>query len=227
LGGEPFYQKQFDNCIDFFSENPAPQLEFNVISNLMLTSKLFQEKILKIRELVIKRKLKRFDLTASIDCFGKEQEYVRYGLDLNQWKENFKFLVSQRWITLNINQTLSCLTMKTVPELIKFVNRFRKDRKIGHYFSTTVMTYEFLHPGIFGPGFFDFDSIINEMPTVRSQESQAKKYMEGIKLQVNSCARDQEKINQLVVYLDEIDQRRGISWREVFPWLEKEVTNVV
>jgi len=229
LGGEPFYQKQFDQCLDFLSTHYNPELEFSVISNLMVPTSRFNSYITQIQQLVNDRRIKRFDLTASIDCFGKEQEYVRYGLDLQQWKENFEYLVAQKWITLNINQTLSGLTIKTIPALLQYVNTLREDREIGHYFSTTVMTHEFLHPEIFGPGFFDLDfkKILENMPDITWQQKEARQYMQGIHKQINSKSADIVKIQQLGVFLDEIDRRRNLNWKETFPWLAEEILNVV
>ena len=176
-----------------------------------------------------RRHLARFDLTASIDCFGPEQEYVRYGLNVEQWKRNFEYACEQKWITLKINQTLSGLTIKNIPALLSYINTLRNNRDIGHYFSTTVMTHEFLHPEIFGIGFFDkdFDNILQCMPQNSEVQIVARKYMQGIQSQLNSKSRDQTKINQLGVFLDEIDRRRNQDWREVFPWLEKEIEHVV
>jgi organic radical activating enzyme len=229
LGGEPFYQHQFDKCLEFFEKNPHPNLEFNVVSNLMITTSRLTALVDKIKNLVSTQKLKRFDLTASIDCFGAEQEYVRYGLDLAQWQKNFEYLTAQPWITLNINQTLSGLTIKTTPALLKYINQFRTNREIGHYFSTTVMTHECLHPEIFGSAFFDndFKAILDNMPDTTWQQKEARKYMQGIQRQLNSKLRDQKKINQLTVLLDETDRRRNLDWRKTFPWLETESTNVV
>lgn len=229
LGGEPFYQKQFDQCLTFLSTHYNPQLEFSVISNLMVPHDRFINYIDQIYNLVKEKRIKRFDLTASIDCFGKEQEYVRHGLDVMQWKENFEYVASQKWITLNINQTLSGLTIKTVPALLLYINTLRNDREIGHYFSTTVMTHEFLHPDIFGSGFFDsdFTKILEHMPDKTWQQQEARKYMQGIHKQLNSKSIDNTKIQQLGVFLDEIDRRRNLNWREIFPWLVEEISDVV
>jgi hypothetical protein len=229
LGGEPFYQQQFDKCLEFFDENPHPNLEFNVVSNLMITTPRLTILIDKIKTLVSTHKLKRFDLTASIDCFGAEQEYVRYGLDLTQWRKNFEHVAAQKWITLNINQTLSGLTIKTTPSLLQYVNTLRTDREIGHFFSTTVMTHECLHPEIFGANFFDndFKAIFDNMPDNTWQQKEARKYMQGIQSQLNSKSKDQKKINQLTVLLDETDRRRNLNWKTTFPWLAKELEHVV
>jgi organic radical activating enzyme len=229
LGGEPFYQDQFDRCLDFFDRNPCPDLELNVVSNLMISSTRLEHIIGTIKKLMAQRKLKRFDLTCSIDSFGREQEYVRYGLDLEQWKKNFEYVVSQRWIYLNFNQVLSVLTLKQVPDLLYYIDQQRQHRKIHHHFGTPVMTHDFLHPDIFGQGYFDpvFDEILKAMPDTTEQEQSARNYMLGIQGQINSKSRDQDAINRLGVYLDEIDRRRGLDWRQTFPWLVKEVEHVV
>lgn len=229
LGGEPFYQKQYNQCLSFFDQFPNPNLEVNVVSNFKIEPSKFEKMLVNIDNLVQSKKIKRFDLTASIDCFGPEQEYVRFGLDLNQWRENFAIAASHRDIVLNINQTLSVLTIKTVPELIKFINTFRTEREIGHYFSTTVATHKFLHPEIFGSGFYtaDFDAILAEMPDNTWQQKHARSYMDGLKKQIDASKRDDDKIKQLGVFLDEIDRRRKLNWRKVFPWLRQEIENVV
>jgi pyruvate-formate lyase-activating enzyme len=229
LGGEPFFQKQFDHCLEFFNEHANPALELNVISNLKVSNRRLRDYIEKIKNLIDNKHIARFDLTASIDCFGPEQEYVRFGIDLDQWRENFEYLVEQPWITLNINQTLSGLTMKTVPDLLKYVNQFKKSREIGHYFSATVMTHKFLHPEIFGPTYFDdtFKEIYLNMPTETWQQKEALKYMQGIQAQLNAGHRDQELIDQLAIFLSEIDRRRNLNWRNIFHWLEQEVNHVV
>lgn len=229
LGGEPFYQAQFDTCLEFLKDHPSPELEFNVVSNLKVPQARLENILSIIQDLLRQRKIKRFDLTASIDCFGPEQEYVRNGINIEQWMHNFELVARQKWISLNINQAISGLTIKTVPGMLKFVNQFRSHREIGHYFSTVVMTHEFLHPGIFGPGFFsaDFDAILEQMPNNTWQQQQARKYMTGIQAQIDSCTRDQDKIQQLSVFLTEMDRRRNTNWRQTFPWLEKEIKHVV
>jgi organic radical activating enzyme len=220
LGGEPFYQDNFYKCLDFFEINPCPELEFNVISNMMVSSKKFQDTLDRIKKLVATRKLKRFDLTASIDSFGAEQEYVRHGLKLDQWQENFDYAAKQKWIVLNVNQTLTHLIIKRIPDLLTYVNQHRQHRPVGHYFSLPVMTHDFLNPGIFGPGYFnkEFDEILSLMP-----EGSQKDYMQGICAKLNLATRNPESIQKLGVFLDEIDRRRNLNWRQVFPWLEKEI----
>lgn len=221
LGGEPFYQTQFDYALDWFQKYPCPELEFNIVSNLNINHEKFKTYIARLKELVETQCLGRFDLTCSIDCLGVEQEYVRYGADLELIKTNFEHVVAEDWIYLNFNQTLCGLTMKTSADLINYVNTLRTKRQINHYFSTTVMTYEFLHPRIFGQGFFDadFEQILASMPGDTQQEQTAKEYMAGIQKEINQHDQNMPEIKRLGVYLTELDRRRKTNWQSTFPWL--------
>jgi organic radical activating enzyme len=228
LGGEPFYQKQFDICMNFLYTHKNKELEFNIVSNLMIAPDKFKNYIMRIKQLVIDRKIKRFDLTASIDCWGAEQEYVRYGLKLDQWKENFEFLVNEKWITLNINQVITSLTIPSVPDLITYINQCRIVRDIGHYLiSVTRPTH--LNRDIFGPDYFDkhFTRILEIMPEDTWQQTEVKTYMKGIQMQIASSQKNPAELIKLRTYLDELDRRRNQNWRTTFPWLVEELDHVV
>jgi len=220
LGGEPFYQQQFDTCLDFLYNHNNKDLEFNIVSNLMVDPERLQTYVERIKELVAGRRIKRFEITASIDCWGDQQEYVRYGLDLQRWKQNFEYLVKQRWITLNINQVVSVLTIPTMADLIAYVNTQRTDRQIGHHL-ITVNEPTYMNPDILDPEFFDpyFAKVLEAMPAETWQQQEARKYMQGVRQQIASTEKNITEINKLRTYLDELDRRRKTNWRETFPWL--------
>lgn len=228
VGGEPLYQTQFDKFIEFVDKNPNPNCEFSIISNLMVSKQILESKIAKIKKLVAGRKLKKFHFTASIDCWGKEQEYARYGLNLDTWKENFLYLVDQKWLVLNINQTISVLTIKTMPELLQNLSAWRQHRKIGHYFSVTEPGPSYLRPNILGSGVFDndFENILKLMPTETDDDQRAVQYMKSIGKEIESNDLNVIEVQNLFIFLNENDRRRSTSWQQTFPWL-KEFEHVV
>ena len=228
LGGEPFYQKQFDTCLDFMYNHTNKDLEFNVVSNLMISHNRLRSYIKRIKALVAERKIKRFEVTASIDCWGAEQEYIRSGLDLTEWQKNFEYLVSERWITLNINQVVTALAMPTMPKLIEYVNQHRQDREIGHHL-ITVNDPTYMNPDIFEPGFLNgyFEQVLAVMPEATWQQQEAKKYMAGVQQQIEKARANPVEQQKLKTYLNEIDRRRNTNWRETFPWLTGVLDNVV
>lgn len=228
LGGEPFFQDQFETCLEFLEQHKNPELEFNVVSNLKVSKTKLENFLERIKKLLVNRRIKRFDLTCSIDCWGDEQEYIRYGINMADWKQNFEYLVKQRWITLNVNQTITVLGMKTIPNLIRYINQQRQHREIGHYFMNCT-NRPHLYPGIMGAGFFDqdFAAILAEMPDDLWQQKHAKSLMQGLQLELNSKQKNTEQVENLIYFLAEIDRRRGTNWQKVFPWLVKELENVV
>lgn len=228
LGGEPLVQTHIDDLLDFFTNNPAPQLEFNIVTNLAVSQERLVRFTEKVKTLLISRKLKRLDISASIDCLGPEQEYVRYGLDLNQFQKNFEYLLAQKWIKLNINQTISVLTIKTMPELLDLVAHWKTVRSIGHYFSRVPDPY-YMQTTILGADAFreDFEKILSRMPQFTNEEQVAYNYMCGIQKEIVASKFDNSLVKDLFVFLDETDRRHSTSWQQTFPWLMEFKNRVV
>lgn len=227
LGGEPFYQIEFKNCLEYFENKSHPDLELGIVSNLMIDSNKLSEYLQRFKQLLIDRRLKRVDITCSIDCWGPEQEYVRYGLDLDTWARNFELLMQQKWLTLNINQTISVLTIKTMPELLKRLSDWRKKKNIGHYFSAVSPQPTYLMIDILGSTIFenDFEKILEQISPVT--DPSAHQYMSGLANTVKNSCPDSKEMLKLKTFLDEKDRRRGTDWKTIFPWLQKELEHVV
>jgi hypothetical protein len=64
------------------------------------------------------------------------------------------------------------------------------------------------------------------MPTDKPESISAKEHMTGIMQQIQAGPRDPSRINDLKVYLTEIDRRRGTNWQELFPWLNQDWSRV-
>jgi pyruvate-formate lyase-activating enzyme len=225
LGGEPLYQKDvFWKCLTHWEEYPNPLVEINVVSNLSIPEKQFQKYLEYTKELYKNGKIKRFDITASIDCWGDDQAYARQGIDMDLFERNMEYLLEQDedWLRININQTISALTIKSMPELIKKLNSW-KDRRsvIGHY-AGTVIGMRPLEPTIFPKGYWDetFDEVIGLMRDDSWDDKAALQMMKGTASQVCSNSEyDPEAFANLIKYLNELDMRRGTNWRNAFPYL--------
>lgn len=228
-GGEPFYQKEFFKLLDFIELHPNPNCEFNIITNLMVAPELLQSTVAKFKNLLSTRKLKRVDITCSIDCWGPDVEYVRHGLNLSHWEQNFNYLLKQKWLTLNINQTVTPLTIKTMPVLINKLKQWRQEHPVGHYFSGAYPVADYLKLDVLGEDTFakDVEEILSCMPLHTEQDKQAHVYMGGILGQINNTKLDPSRTRDMIVFLNEKDRRRGTNWREVFPWLSEIEKNVV
>ena len=226
-GGEPLLQKEFDKLLDMIDQNPNKDCELSVITNLMVPEKRLVQYITKIKQLIANRKIKRFDITCSLDCWGPQQEYVRYGLDLKLWQSNFERLLKESWLTININQTISVLTVKTMPDLLRRVQEWRKQHYIGLWFSEVNPSPDYMKLNLFGN--LEFEDSIKQIAELLPQETEQDKlafdYMKSIFANGFNSEPDYKQINTLIVYLNEKDRRRNTNWRELFPWLEKYENN--
>lgn len=221
LGGETFYQKELDQVLEVLSKNKNPHLEFNIVSNLMVKQEKFKITIEKIKELVKNKNIGRFDLTASIDGWGPEAEYARTGLKCDHWYELFKYCVNEKWIVLNTNQTITSLTVKSIPELLKMIKHFKKTKNIETHFGL-VINRDWMLPGVFGKKFWeqDFRKIFDEMSEKSERERILKNYMKGIFNQLPDKSPNFKKIKILKYFLDSLDLRRGTNWRTIYPYLD-------
>ena len=228
LGGEPLYQNDFYKTLDWFESKCHPELELTIITNLMVPADRHKKVVDRFQQLLAKKKLKRIDITCSIDCWGAEQEYVRHGLDLDHWIKNFEYLLSKKWLTLHINQAINVLGIKTMPVLIEKLSQWRQQRPVGHYFSSVVAP-TYLSPFILGNSIFDadFKKIINSMSKETLEQQNAKSYMNSIYKQLQNSQPNLTEMQKLKIYLDENDRRKNTNWAETFPWLVKELQHVV
>jgi pyruvate-formate lyase-activating enzyme len=227
LGGEPFFQPEFDTSLDFWESHPNPELTFNIITNLKVPTKKFRAYIDRFGAMVQSGALKRLQITGSLDAWGPQEEYVRWGLDLEEWQENWEYLLDKDWIVMCMNTAISALTIKTLPDLVERINGWNSRRGPWNPISfsfMSVMTPPEMVPDIFGSGVFDadFERVLAAMPQDKPGSASAIEHMQGIMRQIQAGPRDVSRINDLVVYLTEIDRRRGTNWQKLFPWLDQE-----
>jgi hypothetical protein len=231
LGGEPFLLKELDDSINFWAGHPNPDLVFSIVSNLNISPKRFQMYIKKFERLVLTNKIWKLELTASLDCWSKEhQEYVRTGLNLDTWLENFEFCINKPWISLSINSAISALTIKHLPALIEKINSWNKQqlRDAGRWKASPIVHSFFPSGHIdnifnFGPTVFakEFQQVLALMPTDTEIQRGQKLVMQGNAMKLLQSSQNLDNINNLKLYLDELDVRRNTNWRVLFPWLDQ------
>lgn len=226
LGGEPFFQKEFDEFLDFLECHENPELWITIVSNLNCSNDRLVEKIERFKKLTVDKKIKTLQIVGSIDCWGPEQEHIRFPLDLKNFEKNFEYLVGQEWIVLNINSAVSTLSIKAMPELLRKLNHWRKSREIYQMFMTIQDPHP-LNPDYLGGEVFKEDfkiilDIMNESKHLHTWYEKVLPYMEGISKQMSASQPKLQKIQELHDLLNELDRRRGTNWPNIYPWLAEE-----
>jgi MoaA/NifB/PqqE/SkfB family radical SAM enzyme len=219
LGGEPLYQPELEECLTLFEQYPAPELKLQMFTNLNARLPYLQKIIQRVKKLIDTECIREFEITASLDCWGAPQEYVRYPLNLQEWEKNFEYLLSESWINLIINSTVTPLTVKTLPDLLEKINHWNLTRKVYHY-QNSVNSPDHMFIDLFG-GIFreDFDRAVSLKPNHTPEDLASKNYLIGIAKQSQQGGPRPEQIYQLFNFLNTMDKRRNTHWPTVFPWL--------
>lgn len=222
LGGEPFYQEETDQMIDFLLEsNVTPGTTIKFFSNLKVNDAKFKRLIAKMKRLS-DEKYMNVGITASLDAWGPEQEYVRSGLVLSQWEHNFEYMVNEcPWLDLIVNSTINCLSIKSMSVLIEKINAWRIIHpNISNSFNLLVSP-ACMDPGYFPAGFFkeDMQRILDIMPRNSYYDETVYNQMMGVSMRIENTPHKPNRLDELKKFLDIMDIRKKTNWRETFPWL--------
>ena len=221
LGGETFYQSELDEMLDVLEKMQNKHLELNIISNLMVKEDRFKSVIERIKKLLVDKKLGRFDLSASIDGWGPEVEYARTGLKCDHFDKLFSYAVKEKWIVLHTNQTVTSLSVNSIPKLLEKVKEYRQyNKKISLYFGAVGGVPQ-LHPDVFGSKFWSpyLKKIQDCWPDDLETDKTQKSYMEGVFHSIKNEDPHPQKFLYFKHYLEQLDKRRNTNWRETFPHL--------
>jgi len=222
LGGEPFIMPEFDKTVEFLKTRKLPDLNLVVITNLKITRDKLTQHLSVLNSLLDNNAIGSVRIVASLDCWGPEQEYIRTGLSLQQWEDNFAFIVKNyRNIDINVHSTITGLSIKTTDSLIDKINYYRtlldNNKNIIHS-KNFVTGFSYLSPKIYPYGFFDSDF---EKILTKITDSYELEEMKGYKLSIDNEPYNPALIEDLKRYLDKLDFRRNTNWRNYFSWLDE------
>lgn len=119
-GGEPLLSKETFRSMEWFTENPNPELEFSINSNLCAPDKLWDEFVKKASVLSSGGYVKKFTVFTSIDGWGERAEYMRPGLDFEMFKKRYEQLLEIGNIRCVVMCTFNVLSLTSIKELFKW-----------------------------------------------------------------------------------------------------------
>lgn len=223
LGGEPFLLKETDRLIEVLAKDTAT-LELNLVSNLIIEEKKFDEYIDKLVKLVYNNNVGSIVIMASIDGWGPEADFQRHGIDRKLWLRNFTKLLAIPEIKLDINIAITCLTIPAMPELIRLWNSWNEIKVVGLQ-GTRVFDPSFLAPEVV-PAYLNkpyFDEALNLIPTDTWYNSWSKERFSNLLPMFDKYPDGNiSEMKKLKHYLNEISLRRSLDWTTIFPHINKE-----
>jgi organic radical activating enzyme len=232
LGGEPLIQKPVHTLIDYFQQGDFSNLEFNVITNLSVPPKIIDPILEKLADLINKKRLKRVDIQTSIDCWGEQQTYTRYKIDLDLFERNMQRLLDYGVFRIGLLSTVNSLSIMQMPALAEKFQSWNNKQKIFWYMHLVLP----VGTSIFDPTIFDYSVFKESIDRTKKMLPESddwdtktlKDTFEGIDSTLKAvCSNDPVRQQKLFEFLDSNDHRRNSDWKKIFPWLAKLQKNVV
>jgi hypothetical protein len=148
-GGEPLLSKETFKSMDWFINNPNPELEFSINSNFSVPDKVWDRFIDKLAILKTGDLVKRVTIYTSVEGWGERAEYARQGLDFDLFKKRYEQIVSMGNVRCIIMAAYNIFSVTSFGPLLEWVNELKhkynpsksysdQERRTG--FSTTAGT---------------------------------------------------------------------------------------
>lgn len=244
-GGEPLMSKQVFRVLDYLIENPQPQMEFNVNSNLDVPVELMNKFIEKMQIIQEKKAVKTFKVYTSNEAHGKQAEYIRFGLNYDRWLDNCHRILSEIPNSfLTVMAAYNVLSIPSFKLLMDDIIQMKHQYTIQPTRSSPVgldVPYvrwpEFLAPWVISADYLHYieDSVthmynnrqVTQWPPLCGkgffdyEVNRFERLYYVIRDGIDSLAANPDKLkhlrNQFVEYVDQYDKRRKTHFLNTFP----------
>lgn len=126
-GGEPFLSKHTFRLLEYCRENPQPNLALAFNSNLGVERERLEKYLDLAQDIFDKNCIKSQELYVSVDTVGAQAEYIRAGLDYNQFMHNLEiFLEKESLYRITLMCTFSLLSLPRFDEFIESLESLKK-----------------------------------------------------------------------------------------------------
>jgi organic radical activating enzyme len=126
-GGEPLLSKHTFTVIEYLIANPNPDLEFAINTNAGVPDKVWKRFVDLIKKLEDNKAVKRFTLYSSAEATGKQTEYIRDGMDWNQFVNNIEYFLNNTIDTrVTFMSAFNLLSAPTFKNFLEYVLKLKK-----------------------------------------------------------------------------------------------------
>lgn len=129
-GGEPLLSKETFRSIDWLIENPNPNLEFSINTNLGAPEKLWNKFLEKITVLVKNKSIKKFTVFTSLDAWGKRAEYLRHGLEFSLFQKRFEELLEIGDVRCTVMVTFNLLSVTSFKDFLSWILELKRKHNL-------------------------------------------------------------------------------------------------
>lgn len=148
-GGEPFLSKNTFRVLDHVIEYPNPNLDFSINTNMNIPGDLLGSAVEKMKRIVGDGKVKSLKLFTSCEAHGAQAEYIRYGMNYNQWLDNIRWVLREiPSVDFTVMSTYNVLSIPSYRRFLEDVLSLKREfnRPGEHYCGVFLDTPYLRHP---------------------------------------------------------------------------------
>lgn len=125
-GGEPLMSKETFKTMKYLIENPNPEMEFSVNSNLSVPDKLWNEFVLLLTEMRDKNVVKKITVYTSLEGWEERAEYARTGLNFGLLKTRAEQIAQMDNIRLSIMSAFNILSITSFKPMLEWILELKR-----------------------------------------------------------------------------------------------------
>lgn len=126
-GGEPLMTTNTFKLLDMLKEDGNPDLFLQINTNLGVTNRKVTDFCGRVQELIEKKHIKNLRLFTSLECTGKQAEYIRRGLNYELFLQNVDtVLETVPSAYLSFMTTYNVLTVPYFKDFLQLIVELRK-----------------------------------------------------------------------------------------------------
>ena len=127
-GGEPLLDHNTFRVLDYIEKHPNPSLELAITTNLCPPEKMMNRFIKQITSIMKKKQISRFMIFPSIDTWGVQAEYIRHGLNVENFEKNVKRLLKEcPDLSMSFIITTNALSIFNLKKLLEKILEWSKE----------------------------------------------------------------------------------------------------
>ncbi|EQC52201.1 hypothetical protein M901_1607, partial [Bacteriovorax sp. DB6_IX] len=117
---------------DELKTRKTPGLEVSVNSNLGMSHSIVEKQIEKLKELENKKEISHIAIYTSLESFGSQAEYARFGLDMELFKKNVRYVLENTDFQLVFMATHNILSIYSYRQMIDYIMELKKEYEGKH-----------------------------------------------------------------------------------------------
>jgi organic radical activating enzyme len=219
-GGEPLLSKDTFKVLDYINDNPSAKLNLSVNSNLCPPDSIFDAFIQRIKTINVEQ----FTLYTSCEAYGAQAEYIRHGLNYNQWLANLKRVLDEVPNSkVSVMSTYNFLSVFSYDKFLQDIKQLKADYSnervtldipyLRHPAHQTIFIAPQIVEHYMAKQLSMFDSGFTATET--------GKFTRTYNLIKDAKIDDINNQKDFVLFVNEHDKRRGTDFLKTFPEMNK------